>query len=275
MGALIGLLFGVGLVLVWDVWGRPRGRRDRTGRHEQIGGAERNARWVKAAASAIGCALIALIATQLPFVALLAGAAGAMLPRIFRIRSQTKLTADRQSAWPDVVDGLTSAVRAGMSLPEAVCAVAYRGPACLRLPFAQFAIDYRATGHFSQSLANLTDTLADPVADRISEALLAARDVGGTDLGRMLRTLSEFLRQDLRLRGEAEARRSWTVNGARLAVAAPWIVLVLLSTRPDAAAAYRTAAGMMLLGFAAAVTALAYMLMSRIGRLPQEQRVRV
>ncbi|MGB3040462.1 MAG: type II secretion system F family protein [Candidatus Nanopelagicales bacterium] len=274
MGALIGLVFGVGLVLLWDVWGRPDARRDRSVAHERTGGVERNQQRVKAVASAIGCALVALIATQLPFAALLGGAAGAMLPRMFRIRSQAKLTAKRQAAWPDVVDGLTSAVRAGMSLPEAVCAVAYRGPACLRVPFAQFAIDYRATGHFHQSLTNLTDTLADPVADRISEALLAARDVGGTDLGRMLRTLSEFLRQDLRLRGEAEARRSWTVNGARLAMAAPWIVLILLSTRPDAAAAYRSATGMMILAIAAVVTAVAYLLMSRIGRLPQEQRVR-
>lgn len=274
MGALIGLLFGVGLILLWDIWSRPNGRLGGADRHRVPGGTQRSAQRVKAAASAIGCALIALIATQLPFVALLAGIAGAMLPRVFRMRSESKLRAERQAAWPDVVDGLTSAVRAGMSLPEAVCAVAYRGPACLRVPFAQFAIDYRASGHFSQSLANLTDTLADPVADRISEALLAARDVGGTDLGRMLRTLSEFLRQDLRLRGEAEARRSWTVNGARLAVAAPWIVLVLLSTRSDAAAAYRTATGMTILGVAAAVTALAYLLMSRIGRLPQEQRVR-
>jgi len=110
------------------------------------------------------------------------------------------------------------------------------------------------------------------VADRIVEALLAARDVGGSDLGRMLRTLSDFVRQDLRFRGEAEARRSWTVrswtvNGARLAIAAPWLVLLLLSTRPEAAVAYQTSAGMFVL------VACAGACMTRIGRLPDEVRV--
>ena len=52
-----------------------------------------------------------------------------------------------------------------------------------------------------------------------------AREVGGTDLGRLLRTLSAFLREDARTRAELETRQGWTVNAARLAVAAPWIVL--------------------------------------------------
>ena len=49
--------------------------------------------------------------------------------------------------------------------------------------------------------------------------------------------MSQFMRQDLRTRGELEARQSWTVNGARLAAAAPWVVLALLSSRPETASA--------------------------------------
>jgi len=143
----------------------------------------------------------------------------------------------------------------------------------LRLPFQQFADDYRSSGRFVESLTRLRDRLADPVADRIVEALLTARDIGGTDLGQMLRTLADFVRQDLRLRGEAEARRSWTVNGARLAVAAPWLVLILLCTRPDAAQAYQTVLGMIVLASCAASCALAYYLMTKIGKLPVEERV--
>ena len=37
-----------------------------------------------------------------------------------------------------------------------------------------------------------------------------------------------MLREDLRTRGELRARQSWTVNGARVAVCAPWLVLALL-----------------------------------------------
>ena len=60
------------------------------------------------------------------------------------------------------------------------------------------------------------------MGDRLVESLRIAREVGGTDLGHLLRTLSGFLREDARTRAELETRQSWTVNAARLAVAAPW-----------------------------------------------------
>ena len=138
-------------------------------------------------------------------------------------------------------------MRAGLSLPEAVAQLGERGPVELREPFAAFAEDYRATGRFGDELDALKERLADPVADRIVEALRLTREVGGTDLGRLLRTLSTFLREDVRTRGELEARQSWTVNAARLAVAAPWIVLALLATRPETADAYDSPAGIAVL----------------------------
>jgi tight adherence protein B len=143
----------------------------------------------------------------------------------------------------------------------------------LREPFTAFAEDFRASGRFGDCLDALKARLADPVADRIVEALRITRDVGGTDVGRLLRTLSQFLRDDARTRGELEARQSWTVNAARLAVTAPWLVLALLATRPANAAAYNSPSGVSVLLIGGASTVLAYRIMVRIGRLPQESRV--
>ena len=100
-----------------------------------------------------------------------------------------------------------------------------------------------------------------------------ARDVGGTDLGRLLRTLSAFLREDARTRAELETRQGWTVNAARLAVAAPWIILALLSLRPEAVDAYNTPQGLVVLAIGGGVCLIAYRVMVRIGRLPHEERV--
>jgi tight adherence protein B len=63
------------------------------------------------------------------------------------------------------------------------------------------------------------------------------------------------------------------VNAARLAVAAPWIVLGLVSLRPEAVAAYNSTAGLLVLAVGGMMCALAYRLMVRIGRLPEEERV--
>ena len=105
------------------------------------------------------------------------------------------------------------------------------------------------------------------------EALRLAREVGGTDLGRLLRTLSTFLREDARTRAELETRQGWTVNAARLALGAPWFVLLLLSTRSAAVQAYDTATGAVVLLAGGAVSLVAYRVMLRVARLPQERRV--
>lgn len=189
-----------------------------------------------------------------------------------RARARRRRTRLRD-VWPDVVDHVSSAVRAGLALPEALVQLGERGPAELRPAFQDFAHDYRATGRFSESLDLLKERLSDPVADRLVEALRLARDVGGTDLGRVLRTLSGFLRDDARARAELEARQSWTVNAARLALAAPWAVLLLLATRGSTLEAYGTPAGAMVLAFGGAVSIVAYRLMLTLGRLPVEQRV--
>jgi tight adherence protein B len=175
--------------------------------------------------------------------------------------------------WPDVVDHLASGIRAGLSLPEALAQVGERGPAELRPAFLAFAEDHRVSGRFDESLDALKARLADPVADRIVEALRLTREVGGTDLGRLLHTLGGFLRTDLRTRGELEARQSWTVNAARLAAAAPWIVLALLATRPEATSAFGTGAGALVLAAGGGASVLAHRLMVRIGRLPDDRRV--
>ena len=141
-----------------------------------------------------------------------------------------------------------------MALPEALAQLADRGPEALRPAFAAFGEDYRLTGRFQDSLTRLKERLSDPVGDRLVESVRIAREVGGSDLGRLLRTLSTFLREDARTRAEMETRQSWTVNAARLAVAAPWVVLGMLSTRPESVQAYSTGLGAMVLAGGAGVT---------------------
>jgi tight adherence protein B len=175
--------------------------------------------------------------------------------------------------WPHAVDDLASAVRAGLSLPEGLAALGERGPTSLRPAFARFADNYRATGSFGRCLDRLADDLADPVADRLIEALRMTREVGGSDLGRLLRTLSQFLRDDARTRAELEARQSWTVNGARLALFAPWTVLLLLALRGTAVQAYDRPTGVVILVLGGGLSFAAYAGMRRVGRLPEERRV--
>ncbi|HHU09902.1 MAG TPA: type II secretion system protein F [Intrasporangiaceae bacterium] len=223
--------------------------------------------------AALGAGSLAFVVGRAASVALCFAAMAAYAPlALVRYRSRKRRRALRE-VWPDAVDNITSAVRAGMALPEALSQLAHRGPVELREDFAAFAEDYRTTGRFAPCLDALKERLADPVADRLIEALRLAREVGGSDLGGLLRTLSAFLREDARTRAELETRQSWTVNAARLSVAAPWIVLAILATRGGAIEAYDTRLGVLVLLTGAVICVVAYRVMMYIGRLPEERRV--
>lgn len=283
-GAALGLVLGIGLFSIWwSFWPREQPNAAHSSHFTErmqdeltlAGLRSVSPRTLLIAAFAaflvvavLGTALTGVAVVAAPF-ALMAGYAPLALVRS-RARRRRGVTRD---LWPDVVDNVASAVRAGLALPEALAQVSTRGPAELRPAFAEFAQDYRLSGRFDDCLTRLKDRLADPVADRLVESLRIARQVGGSDLGRVLRTLSSFLREDSHTRAELESRQSWTINAARLAVASPWIVLAMLSTRSTSVVAYRSTTGALVLLFGGLISIGAYRLMMRIARLPQDERV--
>lgn len=175
--------------------------------------------------------------------------------------------------WPDVADDLASAIRAGLSLPQAVIELCNSGPEQLRPTFQLCRDQYQATGDFNAGLDLIAQNLENPQADKFVASLQIAHEIGGTDLGVLLRTLSEVMREELVLRGEIVARQSWTINGAKLAVAAPWVTALVLSTRDTAADVYFSASGMRMLAICAAVSMFAYISMMKMAELPVEKRL--
>lgn len=282
MAPVLGVLFGTGLFLIWwSFWEQPETVKRRPRSSRLVGllrsaGIE-NVSGLGLVSTCLGLAafvtLIFFAVTRSWPISACFGLFGGWLPMaVVRWRARKRIATLRQ-LWPDVVDHLRSAIRAGLSLPEALIQLGEKGPEELRHVFRDFGADYRSGGHFDPALNRLKERLADPVADRIVEALRLTREVGGSDLGRLLGTLGEFLRESARTRSELEARQSWTVNAARLAVAAPWIVMVLLATRPEAVTAYNTPVGAAVLLGGLVVSAICYSVMLRIGALPEEERV--
>lgn len=285
-GLLLGLTFGVGTFLIWWSSWVPTPREassvTRVGPLERLSDEIVQAGFTGLSVRTLIAACIIAFVLVLAFVQAAVGvlpiagcfALMASFAPIALVRRRARMRRARlRDLWPDAVDNITSGVRAGMALPEALSQLGTRGPDELREPFLAFADDYRLSGRFHDCLDRLKERLSDPVGDRLVESLRIAREVGGTDLGHLLRTLSGFLREDARTRAELETRQSWTVNAARLAVAAPWLVLAMLSTNPQSVRAYASGLGFVVLAVGGALTALAYWSMLRIGRLPEDERV--
>ncbi len=281
MGALVGLGVGVGLLLVWSAFFVPLQSRT-AAKHGRT--AELLARAGLGEVSTTGFVTVCVVAgavtafvvqavSRTPPVSLAFGLIGGWLPVAVVSGRARRRQRELAEVWPEAVDNLSSAVRAGMSLPDALAALGVRGPAPLRPAFDAFALDYQVTGRFGESLDRLKERLADPVGDRVVEGLRVAREVGGGELGKLLRNLSGYLREDVRTRGELESRQAWTVNGARLAVAAPWLVLLFMSFQTEVIRRYASPTGALVLGVGAGLCLVAYRLMMRIGRLPVERRI--
>lgn len=282
MGALVGLGFGLGCLLIWTAFRAPRptprpGRRaprtDELLAEAGIRDVAPRSLLLLCIGTAVAATVVVLGLTRTVPIAVVLGALAGYLPlAVVRGRARRRQR-ELAEVWPEAVDDLASAVRAGMSLPDAVAALAVRGPEPLRPAFDAFALDYQVSGRFGDCLDRLKERLADPVGDRVVEGLRIAREVGGGELGRLLRNLSGYLRDDLRTRSELEARQSWAVNGARVATAAPWVVLILMSTQREVVERYRSTAGAVVLVVGALLCVCAYRLMMRLGRLPVERRI--
>ena len=248
MGAFVGLLLGVGLLLIWRSGPRAPQRHDSHAaarQHRTAAPGRRRRRRPGAAARRAG-AVRAGRRRRRP-ADHVDGQRRAVLRRVRRSSCRSwSCAACAGAGWSRCAScgPRPSTTSRRPCAPECRCPKGFprsgeRGPAELRPAFARFGTAYRASGRFGECLDALKDDLADPVGDRVCETVRVAREVGGSDLGTVLRTLSELLRSDARTRAELETRQGWIVNAARLAVAAPWLVLLLLGTQ-SADAAGRT-----------------------------------
>lgn len=282
MSVLLGATLAAGVLLAVSPWLWPAGRRSSTPRPrgrairlvEEAGFPAHSSRTLllSVVVAAVVAAAVTWLVTGLGVLAALAGVAGGAAPIAFLRGRRLRLRRLRRQLWPDVCDLLIASIRVGLSLPDAVATLAESAPPALRPAFAVFARDLQGSGRFEASLDRLKDALADPIGDRIVETLRMARQVGGTELIGVLRALSASVRADAALRGEVEARQSWIRGAAVLGAVAPWVILVLLVLRPEGAKAYGTPEGVIVICAGAVVSALAFRIMIRIGRLPEPRR---
>ena len=178
-----------------------------------------------------------------------------------------------RSAWPEMIDQLVTGIQSGVSLSEALLTLKTRGPIPLR-PFIEILSKSLLDGeNFEIAMRKLKTACNLAESDQIVETLILAKTLGSKDIGIVLRTLSQFLREDLAIRIEIEAKHGWIKNSAVLAGVAPWILLLILSTQPETIAAYSTSVGLSILLAGVLLTVIAFFWMEKVGTLPIRRRV--
>jgi tight adherence protein B len=209
--------------------------------------------------------LAATLITTSPIIGIPFGAITAVVPVLVINRKAEKERLLLQGLWPEILDHIISGLQSGLSLAETLVALSIRGPVKTRSIFILFAENLRAGMDFQGALAELKIQFNDGTADQVC--------AGSRDTSLTLRTLSNFIRSDLALRAEIQAKHSWVKNSAALAAIAPWILLLLLSSQPNTLQAYTSGAGFGILIIGAISTAVAYFWMERVGKLKEIPRV--
>jgi tight adherence protein B len=176
-------------------------------------------------------------------------------------------------AVPEIIDHIISGTQSGLSLSESLSSLNQRGPEISREIFGNFEESLREGQRFEEAVGEVQKQFSLRSADQLFEALLFARVLGGSELVNLLRELGNFTREDLALRREIEAKQGWIRNSAHLSASAPWLLLLLLSMQPATASAYATPSGILVLSLGMILTAIAYLWMGYLGRIPQPPRI--
>jgi tight adherence protein B len=278
IGAFCALLAGA-LMGTMPVLSLPR-RSLRPGRGnqrlwlQQAGAGLTPLRFWGGSAAAGSFALLALVAlTGSVLVAVVPAIAVALLPRGYYARRRRLRMREVQAAWPDGLRDIAASIAAGRSLTQAVNSLAVSGPPALRVAFARFPDLARMLGT-GPALELVKEELADSTSDRVIEILLLAHERGGPIVRDILDDLVDATTRDLKLLDAIETEGLEMRINARAVVVLPWLVLVALTARPGPFRDfYRSSGGFVTLLVAAVLTVVGMLVLGRLGRDQEEERV--
>ena len=210
--------------------------------------------------------------TAIPVLAVLGGFAGGYAPFVWLRRRNEQLRRGRERAWPAALAQLADALEAGLAFPAAIALIGETGPIPLRAEFARMHARLRSDGLPAalDQLAATRERTAGTVA-LLLRAGLVELPAGG--LAPLLRDLSVMLSERFEAREKARTKASGLQLEAAILALSPIVLLLLVgAASPTYLAAYKTAAGTAVATAGGIAIFACYLLMRRLGRIPEPQR---
>jgi len=211
--------------------------------------------------------IVVSIMTEVLVFAPVSLAAAILLPGILVNQRKNKTQDQKMRQWTLLIDDLTSGVRAGLTVGEALAQALQNCEEPLRLDFQEAIIEINRSGQVSKVISTLKNQITDSVGIATLKLLQVVLKTGANDLATSLSILSNASRENHNLIQELKAKQSWVLNGARISVVAPWLVLLALWTQESVRNAYQNVIGQLILILVAMVGVIGYLVMKRIGRI--------
>ena len=183
------------------------------------------------------------------------------------------LVLKRNSDWPKFLDAISSAAWAGVGLEQAILDSRSFAPVTISWALLELEKDLAANIGLDLALVNFKGRLQDPIADRFAELTRLANQSGGRGYLTALRAQSIQLRLENATWSEVITKQNWVISSAKLAVFAPWVILLLLASRAETAAAFNSETGVVVLAIGLVASLMAFQLVRFLSALPKRQRV--
>jgi tight adherence protein B len=216
--------------------------------------------------------LVAWALARIPVLAILGAFAGGYAPFVWLRRRHEQTKRGRERAWPAALAQLADALEAGLAFPAAVALLGEAGPIPLRVEFARLHARLRSDGLGAalNQLAASRERTAGTVA-LLLRAGLVELPAGG--LAPLLRDLSVMLAERFEAREKARTKASSLQLEAAILALSPIVLLLLVgAASPAYLAAYKTGAGTAVAVAGGVAIFACYLLMRRLGRIPEPQR---
>ena len=211
--------------------------------------------------------IVVSIITKVFVIAPVSFALAILLPGILLNQRKTKMQDQKMQQWTLLIDDLTSGVRAGLTIGEALAQALQNCEEPLRSDFQEAILEINRSGQVSKVISILKNQITDTVGVATLKLLQVVLKTGANDLATSLSILSNSSRENHNLIQELKAKQSWVLNGARISVISPWLVLLALWTQESVRNAYQNLIGQLILILVAVVGLFGYLVMKRIGRI--------
>lgn len=226
------------------------------------------------AASAAG-GILGLLAQQLAGVVLLSlcvATVGFAAVHSAMAAALARKQQNNAEAMPAIIESVATSLESGASLLEAFENLALENVGDSRLKAERLVAIFEAEDALEGKVASAKHVLSCREGDLFLEMLLIAARKGDTGLNRSLISLAGVQRAQHGLTNELASRQGWILGSARLAQASPWIVVLLLSLRPETADAFSSPTGSAVLVVGLVLSFVAQRFIVAGARMPQVNR---
>jgi tight adherence protein B len=171
------------------------------------------------------------------------------------------------------IELIAAQLTSGVTFVEALQNAVFDAPPNLRTDLELLQAIFESEHSLDEKVQQAESVLGCREGDLAFELVFVAARLGDDQLVETLQSISASMRRNQGLQRELSARQGWVLGSARLAQAAPWVIVVLLCARQETADAFQQPLGVAVLGFGLLLSLIAQRFIVAGARLPIGGRI--